>query len=151
MESTEIDKLFDEYNDAPDTIIYKNNPHKSGKLLLEVDASYAYDFLSIYEVKEAMHSTDKQAALNSDMTEEFLIRQLGKNFHDLIVESDEYQNLLEINLELYRLVDMVKTEPHLGKEVDMAVFKRRLSKIALQEKFFPNTKISEQKFGYEKV
>lgn len=107
--------------------------------------------MSIYEVKAAIHNNDKQARENEESTKNFLIRQLGKNFHQNIVNSDEYLDLLEVNLELYRLVDAVKSEPHLGKDVDNAVYKRRLAKIALQNKFFPNTELSEQKFGYEKV
>lgn len=147
--ATELDKMFDEYDeDGPDVMVYRNNPHKTGKMVIEVDCSYAYDFLSIYEVKAAMCPTDKISVKNVKQTREFLIRQLGQNVNEVIMESEEYEELLQVNLQLYQQVDAVKENPCLGKVVDDLVYKRRLAKIALQEKFFPGTELSERKFGY---
>ena len=149
-EMTEIDKAFDGFEDPKGSILYKNDPHKTGRLILEVDASYAYDFLSIYEVKENMNPTDLEAKRNTTETINFLSRQLGESVNEKIMESEEYYNLLDINMKLYNKVNEVKKNPCLGKDVDDLVYQRKIAKSKLQKTFFPfSPGVREQKFGYD--
>lgn len=109
--------------------------------------SYGFDFLSIYEVKIKKNGGEK-AVLNFNQTADHILKQIGIFLFNNILNSEEYKNLVRINTELFDLVDAVKHNPCLGKEIDSQVYKRFLAKKALQEKFFPESEITEQKIGY---
>lgn len=116
-------------------------------ICLTVDEGYAYDFLSIAAVK-ANRVPSHQNSVNLSRTAQDLISQLGEAKHDEIIASPEYSRLQRVNDELFTLVDLAKTDAVKASDVDREVYNRWLAKKALQERFFPNARFSEQKIGY---
>jgi hypothetical protein len=110
---------------------------------LLVDEGYAFDYLSILEIK-SMKNGNKEF-YNS--CKENIIYQIGLyNFLE-IESSHEYKNLRQANLNTFDLVDAVKINPCLGKDVDASNYERFLKKIELQKKFFSSNQV-ETKIGY---
>lgn len=109
---------------------------------INVDEGYAFDYLSILQVKNQLYpSQDKKDAF--DNCREFLFNQL-ENFNE-IFSSEEYNNLLKINEITFHLVDKVRNnEPVPAKDVDDANMERFYCKKRLQEKFF-DTNLVETK------
>lgn len=116
--------------------------------MIPCDWGYAFDYLSIFDVKNKKNPSD-QTARNYEGTVLSLCDQLGFEKYFEIRNSDEYDNLFNVNLKLFDLVDAVKNDTCLGKELDDQVYERYLAKKSLQEKFFPDIEICEQKFNYE--
>jgi hypothetical protein len=110
---------------------------------LPVDESYAFDYLSILEIK-ANKNGDKK---NYNLCKEHLILQIGLYEFLEITSSQEYKDLLEANFNTFNLVDAVKSDPCLGKKVDESNYTRFLKKQALQKKFFGSIG-QELKIGY---
>jgi hypothetical protein len=110
---------------------------------LFVDESYAFDYLSILEIK-ANKNGDKK---NYNLCKEHLTSQIGLYEFLEIISSQEYKDLLQANLNTFDLVDAVKSNPCLGVEVDKANYERFLKKQALQKKFFGSIG-QEIKIGY---
>lgn len=114
---------------------------------IEVDEAYAYDMLSILLVKARLAYTDLNAQnyvnLNSQLFKQILI-------HKTIVSSEEYQKLYDVNRSIFEYLDEMKKNPSIedGVWVDKMNYERYLAKKVLQEKFFPEQKITEQKIGY---
>ena len=114
------------------------------------DWGYAFDFLSIFEVK----MTKNESPIN--------IKNFNETFHHIagqfnqisdflkIYDSVEYDNLYNVNFHLFELVDKAKDDSVKASEVDAGVWNRYLAKKALQDKFFPDIKTNEQKIGYIK-
>jgi hypothetical protein len=108
---------------------------------------YIFDLLSINQIKlfkfkdEVAHQKNFTNLLNE------IKRQIGNEKTLEVMESQEYFDLVNANLTTFELVDAVKTNPCLGREVDESNYKRFLSKKALQEKWF-NSEYSEVKIGY---
>lgn len=121
----------------------------TNKISLKVDFSYAFDYLSILELKSELCPND--TAKYNTYFECFLDikKQLGGEKFSEIFTSPEYQALFLANKETFRLVDLAKTDSCAASEVDRMNYTRFLCKKALQEKFF-NTPLSESKIGYEK-
>lgn len=118
------------------------------KFTIPVDPGYMFDFLSIYQVK----SSKVLSLININnfvTTSDHIKKQITDELFEKIINSSEYINLYEINERLFNLVDAVKKDPCLGKQLDDEVYNRYLAKKSLQEKFFPEIKVNEQKFGYE--
>jgi hypothetical protein len=112
-----------------------------------VDVGYAYDMHSIALVK--CHKVPSaRSEINWGRIDLDILNQLGRDLHSTILDSPEYKRLYEVNLFLYQLVDLAKTDAVKASEVDQGVYERWLAKKALQEKFFPATRYQEQKFGY---
>jgi hypothetical protein len=109
---------------------------------LEVDEAYAFDYLSILQVKNDLFpSENKMSAF--EKCSSFLRDQLEN--YDLITTSEEYKNLYEINKVTFNLVDQVRNnEPITAKSVDDANMERYYCKLALQKKHFSN-ELVEQK------
>jgi hypothetical protein len=109
---------------------------------LEVDEAYAFDYLSILQVKNDLFPSEyKMIAYKQCLA--FLKEQLD-NF-DFIINSEEYQNLYEINKVTFNLVDQVRNnEVITAKSVDDANMQRYYCKLALQKKYFSN-ELVEQK------
>jgi hypothetical protein len=108
---------------------------------------YIFDILSVYQVK-MIKSTENSTHLNSfSALLNEISNQIGKEKTADIIESKEYNDLCVANLETFELVDAVKLDPCLGKEVDTANYKRFLAKKALQEKWFDSS-YAEVKIGY---
>jgi hypothetical protein len=110
---------------------------------LLVDESYAFDYLSILEIKSNKNG-DK---ITYNHCKENIISQIGLYEFLEIESSKEYKELLEANLNTFNLVDAVKSDTCLGVEVDKSNYERFLKKKALQKKFFGST-LNEIKIGY---
>jgi hypothetical protein len=108
---------------------------------------YIFDILSIYQVKIIKSPENKVNYDNFNQLLSEISEQVGNQKTSDIIDSKEYDDLCTANLETFELVDQVKTNPCLGKEVDQSNYKRFLAKKALQEKWFDNS-FSEVKIGY---
>jgi len=109
---------------------------------LEVDEAYAFDYLSILQVKNDLFPSEyKMAAYEKCFL--FLKEQL-ENYNS-IINSEEYKNLYEINKVTFDLVNQVRNNiPITAKSVDDANMERYYCKLALQKKHFSN-ELVEQK------
>jgi hypothetical protein len=110
---------------------------------LLVDESFAFDYLSILEIKSNKNG-DK---MTYNHCKENITSQVGLYEFLEIESSQEYKELLQANLNTFNLVDAVKSNPCLGTEVDKSNYERFLKKQALQKKFF-NSIGNEIKIGY---
>jgi hypothetical protein len=110
---------------------------------------YIFDILSIYQIKLFKFQQDSVHLNNFNNLLNEIKSEIGKNKTIEIMESQEYFDLVAANLATFELVDAVKTDPCLGKEVDSSNYKRFLAKKALQEKWFDSI-YSEVKIGYDK-
>jgi uncharacterized protein YukJ len=105
--------------------------------------SESYDPSKEYYIQiDAQHLNKFNLLLNE------ISEQIGKEKIAYILDSDEYSDLCLANLQTFELVDAVKENPCLGKEVDASNYKRFLAKKALQERWF-SSKDSELKMGYK--
>ena len=113
---------------------------------LKVDEAYAFDYLSILFIKrertEQAFYTWKECSL-------FLKEQIGEDIFNLIINSKEYNSMIDANLKTFNMVDLAKEDKCSARDVDMCNYERYKAKINLQNNFFTN-KISEIKIGYEK-
>lgn len=112
-----------------------------------LDEGYVFDILSIYQVKIIKSSNNTIHLNNFNKLLEEISKQIGKEKTAEIIDSKEYDDLCRANLATFELVDAVKSNACLGKEVDKSNYNRYLKKVALQEKFF-KSKITETKIGY---
>jgi hypothetical protein len=108
---------------------------------------YIFDILSVYQVKIVKSENNAQHLNNFNLLLNEISEQIGKEKIADILDSDEYSDLCLANLQTFELVDAVKENPCLGKEVDASNYKRFLAKKALQERWF-SSKYSEVKMGY---
>lgn len=108
---------------------------------------YIFDILSIYKVKTIKSPDNKVNHDNFNLLIDEISNQIGKQKTLDIINSKEYDELYQANLETFDLVDAVKKNPCLGLEVDASNYKRFLAKKALQEKWF-NISYLEIKIGY---
>jgi len=116
---------------------------------LSVDEAYAFDYLSILEVK--LTKRDDQELKNAfNSCKENIALQIGKDLFDSIFKSIEYEKLFEVNNKLFEAVDLAKKNLVTAKHVDDLVYERYLAKTQLQNKFFKD-KVTEVKMGYENV
>jgi hypothetical protein len=102
-----------------------------------VDEGYAYDYLAILAVKG-----NKQY---HDTTYEHIESQIGRELHKKIIESREFHDLYEANVQTFNAVELARYWEISAKEVDKRNMERYTCKVALQNKFFPNNKILETK------
>lgn len=109
---------------------------------LKVDEAYAFDYLSILQVKNDLFPSENKFFAYKDC-KQFLKNQLD-NF-DLIINSQEYLNLYEINKMTFELVDKVRNNlPITAKSVDDANMERYYCKLALQKRFFSHELIEQK-------
>jgi len=114
---------------------------------ISLDESYVFDILSIYQIKKIKSPNNTVNLKNFNNLYSDIALEIGDSKLDTVIKSEEYLNLLKVNMETFDLVDAVKTNPCLGKEVDQSNYNRYLKKVALQSKFF-DTKVTETKIGY---
>jgi len=114
-------------------------------ITLKVDEAYAFDYLSILEVKKIFHPHKEWAEINECI--KHIIPQIGQDLFDKIYNSEEYREMVLINSETFKLVDLAKENKCSAKDVDIYNYKRFKAKIALQNKFF-KTIVQETKIGY---
>ena len=111
---------------------------------LSVDEAYAFDYLSILEVKRNIRP---ETELNWKACIYNIENQIGQEQMNIIVNSIEYKNMVEANQITFDAVEKAKNNLITAKEVDEANMLRYTRKLELQSKFFTN-KITERKFGY---
>lgn len=109
---------------------------------LPVDEGFAYDVLAICKVKVLKKINNSE--LNFNLVNDSLSNQLCE-LHEIILSSQEYSNLLSANLETFEAVERARYGNISAKEVDDLNMKRFFCKKELQEKFFPNSNLLEQK------
>ena len=110
-------------------------------LKISLDEGYVFDILSILEVKCDIF-TDEKLKVSSEarsFLEHEIIQQIGIESYRKIIESIEYKNLKQSNLETFRMVDLARASDGLAKEVDAANYERYLCKKILQETFFEDS------------
>jgi hypothetical protein len=104
-------------------------------LTLLVDEGYAFDYLSILDVKKNIKPEIENSWFVCFL---FLEQQLGKNKMQEIVNSSEYKDLIKANQTTFEAVNKAKKNLISAKEVDDLNLFRYKNKIALQNKFFTN-------------
>jgi len=114
---------------------------------ISVDEAYAFDFLSILEVKKK-YGVEVSELLTNHKHE--IIDQIGYELFYEIYTSQEYLDLLEYNLKTFEAVDKAKTDEVPASYVDKCNYLRSIAKKKLQNKFF-NKELTEIKHGYEKL
>lgn len=121
------------------------------------DIAYHYDAMSILEVKYCQNES-KTVAASLARFDDVLRENVGAGKHILILGSDEYARMLEVNRWLFKAFDWLHTE---GLKADPREVARRAietdrvngvdrpaAKRALQERWFPEQPLTEQKMGY---
>lgn len=111
-------------------------------ILIPVDEGYAYDVLAICKVKILKNL--KNAEENYRSINESLNKQLNE-CHIRILQSEEYVNLINANLETFEAVEKARYGEISAKEVDDLNMKRFYCKQKLQKKFFPDLQYIESK------
>jgi len=106
-----------------------------------VDEAYAFDFLSILEIKK---NKSQQSMTSWSNCFNYIKAQLPNDLFILIINSQEYRQIVTANQKTFNAVEMAKHDKISAKEVDDANMERHYAKIALQNKFFTN-KITEYK------
>ena len=94
-----------------------------------VDEAYAFDYLSILEVK------------NSELRNEIaamIAKQVGVMKTMNVYASEEYDRLFETNKTLFDCVERARYGTITAKELDEANMQRHYAKQALQKRFFQN-------------
>jgi hypothetical protein len=122
-----------------------------------LDAAVAFDMLSILAVKHAQTTGSAPATANLAAFSVPLSGQLGEQYGQplfcAITGSLEYAALYSTNLALFNLIDWMKRPDRTPDEchdrrVDTLNYQRWQHKRALQQRFFPDQPLSEQKLGY---
>jgi len=110
---------------------------------LLVDEAYAFDFISVLDIKKTNSSKNKE---NFDITCEYVRTQVGHELFDNIINSDLYDEMVNANKVIYDLIDDIRVRyiKMDAKIVDDANNQRFFLKRKLQEQFF-NDKLTESK------
>lgn len=113
---------------------------------LNVDEAYAFDYLSILEVKKK-----KNPLAITDWSKCYvnLQTQFDSEKWFLMINSQEYSNMIKANELTFDAVDKAKNNEVTAQHVDYCNYQRHTAKQNFQKKFF-NTNLSELKIGYEK-
>jgi len=112
---------------------------------LNVDEAYAFDYLSILEIKKEKSSNNKQwldCLLH-------LQNQFEPEKWLSIIHSEEYKSMIKANLLTFDAVDKAKNNEVTAQHVDYCNYQRHTAKQNFQKKFFTSD-LSELKIGYEK-
>jgi len=108
-----------------------------------VDECYAFDYLSILEVKKNVDQTKNFKQWKECF--DYLKNQIPSIF-DQAISSPEYNDLYKSNLRTFDAVAKARSGGNItAKEVDDCNMERYNSKMAFQAKFFPNAIIREIK------
>jgi hypothetical protein len=111
-----------------------------------VDEAYAFDYLSILEIKKQKSSNNVQAWLNCWS---HLQNQFEREKWLSMIYSQEYKDMINANQLTFEAVDKAKNNEVTAQYVDYCNYQRHIAKENFQKKFF-NTNLSELKIGYEK-
>ena len=114
------------------------------------DAGAWFDEMSVMNIKVNIskdHASRENSKNNFTRLAKEIQAQIGESKLQEILASDEYQNLYESNLFVFNLVEKVKSDNGLARDVDLGNYDRFLKKAELQKKFF-ETDLTEVKIGY---
>ena len=108
-----------------------------------------YDSLVIMAIKASRGSIESGVQCNQ--LDDEIDGNLGRDLHSKILESEEYRRLWTANAMVFALIDEMRTRnPEMpARVIDAANHDRFLCKKALQSRFFPNSKLTEVKIGYD--
>ncbi len=112
---------------------------------LNVDEAYAFDYLSILEIKKEKYSNNTQW-LDCWL---YLQNQFESEKWLSMIHSEEYKNMIKANLLTFDAVDKAKNNEVTAQHVDYCNYQRHAAKQNFQKKFFTSD-LSELKIGYEK-
>ena len=127
-------------------ILAPHTTENTGMIDLQVSEGYAFDYFAIMQVK-AQKTESEINIRNYHLCFNNLRAEVGPKLFDLIVSSQEYKDLVNVNAKTFDAVDKAKTDEIPASLVDRLNYERYLKKCALQEKFF-DSKMDEQKIGY---
>jgi hypothetical protein len=113
---------------------------------LQVDEAYAFDYLSILEVKKQKSSSAIETWSKCYI---HLQIQFDSEKWFFMVNSEEYKNMIEANKLTFDAVDKAKNNEVTAQYVDYCNYQRHTAKQNFQKKFF-NNNLSEIKIGYNK-
>jgi len=114
-------------------------------ITLKVDEAYAFDYLSILEIKKQKTNDESKWSECLD----HLSCQFDNDFFKEMITSQEYKNMIKANQLTFEGVDKAKRNEVSAKDVDYCNFQRHVAKENFQRKFF-GSDLSEKKIGYEK-
>jgi len=110
-----------------------------------VDEAYAFDYLSILQVKQNKYPSKKNKQ-NLENCIEYIATQINCDDMNIIINSNEYKNLVEINTKTFDLIDDLREGQDISaKTIDDTNMERYYKKKAFQEKFFLNSLLTEEK------
>jgi hypothetical protein len=112
---------------------------------ITVDEAYAFDYYSILHLK---YNNGYLPLKTLQIAKNDLIENLGIELVEIILNSNEYNNIYSANKLTFEAVDKAKNNSVSASYVDECNYKRTIAKKNLQSKFF-NTNLSEIKIGYE--
>ena len=113
---------------------------------LLVDEAYAFDYLSILEVKKEKSKTSNDTWNTCYM---YLENQFDSQKWLSIINSEEYKDMIKANQLTFIAVDKAKNNEVTAQHVDYCNYQRHAAKQNFQKKFFTSD-LSELKIGYEK-
>jgi uncharacterized protein with PIN domain len=113
---------------------------------LLVDEAYAFDYLSILEVKKQKSSISNDAWAKCYV---YLQNQFDNEKWLHMMHSKEYENMIKANELTFNAVDKAKNNEVTAQHVDYCNYQRHSAKQNFQKKFFTSD-LSELKIGYEK-
>ena len=113
---------------------------------LLVDEAYAFDYLSILEVKKQKSSISNDAWAKCYA---YLQNQFDNEKWLHMMHSKEYENMIKANELTFDAVDKAKNNEVTAQHVDYCNYQRHIAKQNFQKKFFTSD-LSELKIGYEK-
>ena len=113
---------------------------------LIVDEAYAFDYLSILEIKKNKKPESYDAWIKCY---KYLQNQFDDQKWISMINSQEYEQMIKANELTFDAVDKAKNDQVTAKYVDYCNYKRYIAKQNFQTKFFISN-LSESKIGYEK-
>ena len=113
---------------------------------LLVDEAYAFDYLSILDVKRKKKSENYDTWVNCY---KYLKAQFDDDKWLSMIYSEEYKNMIKANELTFDAVDKAKNNEVTAQHVDYCNYQRHAAKQNFQKKFFTSD-LSELKIGYEK-
>ena len=113
---------------------------------LLVDEAYAFDYLSILEVKKQKSSISNDAWAKCYA---YLQNQFDNEKWLHMMHSKEYEKMIKANELTFDAVDKAKNNEVTAQHVDYCNYQRHIAKQDFQKKFFTSD-LSVLKIGYEK-
>lgn len=111
---------------------------------LLVDEAYAFDYLSILQIKKNKQPDSYNAWIECY---KYLQNQFDDQKWIFMINSQEYEQMINANELTFDAVDKAKNNEITAQYVDQCNYKRYLAKNNFQKKFF-NSPLCEVKIGY---